>query len=592
MNRLFVTGLLVLAPALAHGQGVVVSVSPPASKVGQGALDRGGNAVDAAVAVGFALAVTWPEAGNIGGGGFMMVRPAGPKSAPVVVDYRETAPAAATRELFVKHGRKPHLTVGVPGSVAGLALAHQKYGKLPWKELVGPAVALAEEGFAIDDALAGSLNRALARSKDFAELRRVYGKSGGGRWRAGDRLVQKELARTLRRIADKGSDGFYKGETAELLVKEMKAGRGLITAADLAGYQAKQRSAIRGTYRGHDVYVPPPPSSGVCVLLMLHALEDFDLKKHGRYSAHTLHVLTEVMRRAYCDRARDLGDPDYVKIPIDLASREHARKLAQDVDSKRATPSEAIGKDIPLSAEPTSTTHYSVVDAAGMAVSTTTTLEASFGSRVVVRGAGFLLNNEMTDFNPRPGVTTRAGLIGTPPNLIAPGKRMLSSMTPTVVVKDGRVVLVTGSPGGRTILNTVLEVVLNVLEFDMPLGEAVAAPRMHHQWFPDRLQVEAKLAQEHAEAIASLEKRGHKVMKVRLQGDAHSIWLDPKTKRYQGVTDWRRAGRPASFGKQSGTYVPGGDHCCCWASQRLTTTSASVFPTRPSAFVAAVGLIG
>jgi gamma-glutamyltranspeptidase/glutathione hydrolase len=547
MKRTLVGVVVLLLPGLAAGKGVVVSVSPPASTVGQAILAKGGTAVDAAVAVGFALAVTWPEAGNIGGGGFMLVRPAGPTSAPVLIDFRETAPAAAKQDLFVKHGRKPYLTVGVPGSVAGLVLAHGKFGKLPWKDLVAPAVTLAEEGFVIDGALAGSLHRALAGGKDFAELNRVYGKPGGGRWQSGDRLVQKELGRTLRRIAEKGVDGFYRGETAELLAREMKAGGGLITTADLAGYRAKERQPSHGTYRGHDVYCPPVPSSGACLVLMLHALETFDLKKEGRYSARTLHLMTEVMRRAYADRARYLGDPDFVKVPDRLVLKEYARKLAASIDATKATPSAAVARDIKLTPEKESTTHYSIVDAAGMAVSTTTTLEASFGSKVVVRGAGFLLNNEMTDFNPRPGVTTRTGLIGTAANLIAPGKRMLSSMTPTIVVKDGKVVLITGSPGGRTIVNTVLEVVLNVLEFDMPLRQAVDAARMHHQWFPDRLQVEERLMTEHPKAIEALREMGHRVMKVRWQGDAHSIGLDGKSGRYVGAQDRRRAGRPARF---------------------------------------------
>ena len=554
--------LVVLVPARANASpGAVVSVSPSATKVGEAVLAKGGNAVDAAVAVGFALAVTWPEAGNIGGGGFMMIRPAGARSEPVVVDYREVAPAAATKTLFAKHGTTAHRTVGVPGSVAGLALAHQKHGKLPWKDLVLPAVRLAEDGVVVDGPLAGSLNRALGRGKAFAELQRVFGKAGGGKWRSGDRLVQKELGRTLRRIAEKGAEGFYKGETATLLVKEMKAGGGLIDGKDLASYRAKQRTPVHGTYRGHDVYVPPPPSSGLCLVLMLNALEQFDLKKQGRYSPRTLHLLAEVMRRAYCDRARYLGDEDFVKVPSKLTSKEYARKLAAGIDPTKATPSEAIARDVPLAPEKESTTHYSIIDAAGMAVSTTTTLENSFGSKVVVKGAGFLLNNEMTDFNPSPGRTTRTGQIGTAPNLIAPGKRMLSSMTPTIVVKAGRPVLVTGSPGGRTIINTVLQVVLDVLEFDRPLSEAVSAPRMHHQWFPDRLEVEAKLAQRHPEAIAALEKMGHKVIKVRLQGDAHSIWLEPRTRTYQGVRDWRRAGRADALDRPGrGRYA----RCAGW----------------------------
>jgi gamma-glutamyltranspeptidase/glutathione hydrolase len=540
--------MLLLAPLAAAGpKGIVVSVSPPANRVGDEVLARGGNAVDAAVAVGFALAVTWPEAGNIGGGGFMVVRPAGAKSEPVVIDYRETAPAAATKDLFVKHGRKPHLTVGVPGSVAGLATAHAKFGKLPWKSLVEPAVKLAEDGFAIDQPLAGSINAALRRAKEFPELRRVFGK-GEGTWKAGDRLVQKDLARTLKRIADGGSDGFYKGETADLLAKEMKAGGGLITKDDLAGYKAKERAPVHGTYRGFDVYAPPPPSSGgVCLVEMLNILENFDLKKHPRYSAETLHLMAEAMRRAYRDRAAHLGDQDFVKNPAHLTSKEYAKKLAAGIDLKRATPSESLAGEIKLAEEKIDTTHYSVLDASGMAVSTTTTLEESFGSKVVVRGGGFLLNNEMTDFNTRPGETNRRGQVGTEPNLIAPGKRMLSSMTPTILVKGGKPVLITGSPGGRTIINTVLGVVVNVVDSEMPLREAVDAPRMHQQWFPDRVQLEASAWEKHAEAVARLEKLGHRVLKVRAQGDAHSIWYNVRKGEYEGAMDLRRAGRPAAF---------------------------------------------
>lgn len=526
--------------------GIVVTVSPPATRVGEQVLAEGGNAVDAAVAVGFALAVTWPEAGNIGGGGFMLVRPAGKDGEPTVFDYRETAPAAATRDLFVKHGKKPHLTVGVPGSVAGLAMAHGKFGKRPWKSLVEPAVRLAEQGVVVDDALANSLNAAMRQSKEFPELRRVFGKEGG--WKPGDRLVQKDLAQTLRRIAERGAAGFYQGETAELLEKEMKAGGGLITKTDLAGYRPRQRVPLRGSFRGYDIHVPPPPSSGgICLIQMLNILENFDLKKQGRYAAETMHLLTEAMRRAYHDRAAHLGDTDFVKIPAHLTSKEYAKNLAAGINRKRATSSAELAGEIRLSDEKPNTTHYSVHDAGGMAVSTTTTLENSFGAKIVVRGAGFLLNNEMTDFNPQPGVTTRGGQIGTAANEIAPGKRMLSSMTPTIVTRNGEVVLITGSPGGRTIINTVLQVVLNVIEFEMPLAEAVRAPRMHHQWFPDRVQFEARTWEHHGAALTSFEKLGHRVLKVRSQGDAHSIWRNPRTGAYEGVVDPRRAGRPASF---------------------------------------------
>jgi gamma-glutamyltranspeptidase/glutathione hydrolase len=407
--------------------------------------------------------------------------------------------------------------------------------------VVAPAVKLAADGVVVDIPLAASLERALRRGKDFSELQRVFGKKGG-KWQAGDTLVQPELAKTLARIADRGPDGFYNGRTAELLVKEMKAGGGLITAEDLAGCSARLRKPIHGTYRGHDVYVPPPPSSGLCLVQMLNVLEQFDLKKHGHLSTPAVHLMVETMRRAYADRARYLGDPDFTRIPAHLTSKEYAKKLARGIDPEKATRSADVAPEVALRDEKPNTTHYSIIDSTGMAVSTTTTLEESFGSRVVVRGAGFLLNNEMTDFNPSPGVTTRTGTIGTAPNLIAPGKRMLSSMTPTIVVKGGKVVLVTGSPGGRTILNTVLGVTLGVLEFGLPLRQAVDAPRLHHQWFPDRVQVEARLAKLHPRLIAELKKRGHAVRTVRSQGDAHSIWLDPSTGKYQGARDARRAG--------------------------------------------------
>ena len=541
-RAVIVLSLLIGSVALA-GEGVVVSVSPPANEVGRAILARGGNGVDAAVAVGFALAVTWPEAGNIGGGGFMLIRPSGRDSQPVVIDYRETAPAAATADLFVKKGKQPHLTVGVPGAVAGLALAHARYGKLPWKDLLAPAIRLAEQGFVIDSGLASSLNAGLARKGAFPEFRRLFARPGGGKWQAGDRLTQPDLAATLTRIADQGADGFYKGKTAELLVAEMKAGGGLITAADLAGYRARVRQPLRGSYRGYEILVPPLPSGGGTVLLlMLNMLENVDLASKPRFSVDTLHLLIETMRRAYCERARHLGDSDFVQVPGELLSKPFARKLFDSIDLRQATSSDKLAPEIPLAEEKPNTTHYSVIDADGLAVSTTTTLEDSFGSRVAVPGAGFLLNNEMTDFNPAPGITTRTGQIGTAANLIAPGKRMLSSMTPTIVVKDGIPVLITGSPGGRTIINTVLCVVINVLDYRMPLEQAVAAPRLHHQWFPDRVQVESALGKVSPDAMTGLEKRGHKVLMVGRQGDAHSIWLHPQTKTYQGVIDPRRAG--------------------------------------------------
>jgi gamma-glutamyltranspeptidase / glutathione hydrolase len=475
-----------------------------------------------------------------------VVHPGGGEE-PVVFEYRETAPAAATKTMFLKESNDySHKIVGVPGTVRGLALAHRRFGKLPWKDVVLPAVRLAEDGFAVDAALASSLNNVIGSATEFPELRRVYGKNGGAdRWSAGDRLVQKDLARTLRHIAEEGPDAFYKGAIADLIAAEMKAGGGIITKADLAAYQAKERAPVHGTYRGYAVYGPPPPSSGgIGLVEMLNILEQFDLRKQGRWSPETVHLMIEAMRRAYCDRARYLGDADFVQVPAHLTSKEYARKLAQGINPAKATPSEELARNIPLAAEGESTTHFSVIDKDGMAVANTYTLERSYGSRVVVRGAGFLLNNEMLDFNWRPGVTNRAGVIGTEPNQIAPGKRMLSSQTPTIVAKNGKVVLVTGSPGSRTIINTVLGVLVNVLDFDMDVQAAVDAPRLHHSWFPDVVKFEGK--RDHPELVERLRQMGHTVEGTR-QGDAHSIWVDAKTGRYYGAADRRISGKAAGY---------------------------------------------
>ena len=524
--------------------GVVVAVSEPGVEAGIAVLKQGGNAVDAAVATAFALAVTHPAAGNIGGGGFMVVHP--PRGKPAVFDYRETAPAAATKTMF-KKGDSPytHRVVGVPGTVRGMALAHQKFGKLPWKALVPPAVELADKGYTLDKHHADSLNKILASAKKNAELQRVFAKPDGSAWKPGDRHVQPDLAKTLRLIAEKGPDAFYHGAIAELLVAEMKAGGGLISADDLAGYEAIQREPIHGTYRGYDVYGPPPPSSGgICLVQMLNILETFDLKKHERFSPRTLHLMTEAMRRSYLDRARFLGDPAFTKIPANLTAKEYIAKLAKSIDLTKATRSEDLADDIPLTPEGDNTTHFGVIDKDGLAVANTYTLEHSFGSRIVVKGAGFLLNNEMTDFNWRPGVTTKDGTIGTEPNTIAPGKRMLSSQTPTILAKDGKVFLVTGSPGSRTIINTVLNVVVNVVDYDMPIQQAVDAPRLHHQWLPDEIQFEG--TKQYADSVKALQEVGHKVRFAR-QGDAHSIWINPKTGGYLGAADKRLSGKVSGY---------------------------------------------
>ena len=524
--------------------GVVVSVSAPASDVGLAILKEGGNAVDAAVATAFALAVTHPAAGNIGGGGFMLIHP--PRGEPTVIDYRETAPAAATKTMFKKdESLYSHRVVGVPGTVRGLALAHQRFGKLPWKTLVLPAVELAQDGFILDGHHANSLNNILALAGDAAELQRIFSRADGKNWSKGDRLVQPDLAKTLRLIAEKGPDAFYQGPIADLLAAEMQTGGGFITKSDLAGYKAIERKATHTTYRGYDVYGPPPPSSGgICLALMLGILETHDLKKHDRFAPETLHLMIEAMRRSYCERARHLGDPAFGTIPGHLTSKDYAKKLAQSIDPHRATKSTDLAKDLSLTAEGDSTTHFSVIDRDGVAVANTYTLERSYGSRVVVKGAGFLLNNEMMDFNWRPGITNTQGTIGTLPNQIAPGKRMLSSMTPTVLARDGKVVLITGSPGGRTIINTVLSVVVNVVDYEMPIHEAVRAPRLHHQWLPDEVRFEGLDA--HAKSVAALRSMGHRLTGAR-QGDAHSIWINPRTGGYVGAADKRLSGKASGY---------------------------------------------
>ncbi len=528
--------------------GVVVCVSPPAADVGLAILKKGGNAVDAAVATGFALAVTWPEAGNIGGGGFMMV--AAPGKDPTCFEYRETAPAAAKVDLLAdgKVTGFDHKVAGVPGTVRGLALAHAKYGKLPWKEVVRPAMDLAADGFTVNAVLASGLNKVLADPKTTnAEFKRVYGKPDGSKWKDGDRLVQMDLACTLLFIAG-GPDAFYTGNLADLLEKEMKAGGGLITKADLEAYKANERKPIHTTFRGFDMYGPPPPSSGgIAIAEALNILENFDLKKHGRWSPETNHLMIEATKRAFADRAKYLGDPDFTKIPDNLTTKEYAKKLAVGIDLAKSTPSADLAPEIMLDKESDSTTHFSVIDKDGLAVSNTYTLENSYGNRVVVRGAGYILNNEMTDFNPRPGFTSSKGQIGTKPNQIAPGKRMLSSMTPVIVLKDGKPVLITGSPGGRTIINTVLCVVLNVTEFGMSVEDAVSAPRMHHQWFPDAAKFEGVKA--HPELVKGVKGAGARGDRTQARRralnrdrpqnrDAHRG--SRQTTRWEGV---RRVGR-------------------------------------------------
>ncbi len=556
-----ISQILAQAPAVPEDvvsskTGVVVSASTHASDVGAEILQQGGNAVDAAVATAFALAVTHPSAGNIGGGGFMIVRR--PNGETITIDYREKAPLASTLNMYLNPAGEidrsltaaGYLAPGVPGTVRGLETAHKKFGKLPWKTVVMPAVRLAEEGFVISDSLARDLNREISRPMSkFPASVAAYGKPDGGQWASGDKLILTDLGKTLRAIATDGPNVFYKGWIADLIDADMKENGGIITKKDLAEYRAQVRKPVTGNYRGYQIISMPPPSSGgVALIEMLNILENFDLRKNGRYSPQNLHLITEAMRRGFLDRARFLGDPDFSDIPVSkLISKDYAKTLAADINLEKSSSSIGLGKDIItkiIPAESDETTHFSVLDKNGMAVSNTYTLEGGYGSHVVVKGAGFLLNNEMGDFNKKPGETNNLGDIGTPANLIAPGKRMLSSMTPVIVTKDGKVVIVTGSPGGRTIINTVLCIILNVTEFGMTGRQAVDAPRMHHQWLPDTITLEKNSIPE--ADLELLKKMGHNIRQQGQQGDGHTIIVDPKNKIAFGINDKRNSTSKAS----------------------------------------------
>ena len=509
--------------------GMVVSQSDIASEVGWQVIKSGGNAVDGAIATAFALAVTHPTAGNIGGGGFIVFRAA--DGAATTFDFREMAPAGSSPTMWMKDGKydydihhNTHRSVGVPGTVAGLHLAWQKLGSKPWKDLVLPAVALARDGFEVSDGLARSLARMLVEPNDFKKYPASLAQfsKNGEPYKAGETLKQADLARTLQRIADRGPAGFYEGETAELIEKEMKANGGLITRDDLKNYKAKERVPVKGTYRGYEVIgMPPPSSGGIAVIEMLNVLEGYDLKANGYGAAQNLHLITESMRRAFADRAQHVADPDFVSgIPVtQLLSKDYATQVRKTINPTKASVSSPTTFTWPTESQ--ETTHLSVVDAKRNAVSMTYTLEYGYGSRIVVPGAGFLLNNELGDFNSAPEMTDERGNIGTKPNLAMPGKRPLSSMSPTILAKDGKLFMVTGSPGGRTIINTVLMTILNVVDFGMNAQEAVDAGRMHHQWLPDRLSLERYGFS--ADTIAKLKGMGHTITEGGGQGVAEVI---------------------------------------------------------------------
>lgn len=548
---LLLTFNLSLAETLRGTGGMVSSRSDLASEVGSGILAAGGNAVDAAVATAFALAVTYPSAGNIGGGGFLVLAKA--DGTVLTQDHREVAPAAAHRDMFLDAegnvDRKLALdslqAAGVPGSVAGLLDALERHGSMSREQVLAPAIRLAQEGFILNEDIANQFALNLPGFRPYPASLAVFTRDGEA-YRAGDLWQQPELAATLQRIADQGRDGFYKGETADLIVAEMQRNGGLITHADLEAYTPVWREPLQGSYRGYQVWSMPPPSSGgVLLLQMLNMLETYDLKASGYGSAATVHLMIEAQRRAYADRAEFLGDPDFVEVPVAmLTSKHYAQQRFADFDPARASDSSSIGAGS-WPAESPETTHLSVVDKDGNAVSLTTTLNRSYGNLIVVPGAGFLLNNEMDDFSSKPDAPNAYGLVGRSANEIQPGKRMLSSMTPTIVTQDGKVVLVTGSPGGATIINTVLQVVLNVLAHEMDLEDAVSKPRIHHQWLPDTVRYENGAITE--AGLEGLRAMGHKGLTGSGFGigDANSILVRDGV--ITGVSDPRNVGGVAGF---------------------------------------------
>jgi len=528
--------------------GMVASQEKLATRVGVEILKAGGNAIDAAVAVGFALAVTHPQAGNIGGGGFMLVHMAS-RNETVAIDYRETAPAAMTREVFLdekgdadpKKSRDTALGIGVPGTVAGLALAHEKYGsgKFTLAQLIAPAIKLAREGFAVDDELADTLPRAQPRLVRWPASAKIFLRPDGVALGRGDRLVQNDLAASLEAIANQGPRAFYEGPLAEKIVASVRENGGIMTRDDLKNYRAIVRPAVRGTYRGYDIASMPPPSSGgVHLIEILNILEGFPLRETGVESAATLHLMIEAMKPAYADRAAFLGDPAFVKVPVaGLTSKRYAAELRKAIDPERARPAQSIRAGNPAPYEGDNTTHYSVIDSDGNAVANTYTLNFFYGLGLVAEGTGMLLNNELDDFAAKAGAANAFGLVGGEANAPGPGKRPLSSMSPTIVFRDGRVFLVTGTHGGSRIITMVLQIILNVIDHQMNIAEAVAAPRIHHQWLPDQVDAERGLS---PDTIRLLEGRGHRIAVGRTFGSANSILATPDG--LTGAADPRQRG--------------------------------------------------
>ncbi len=512
-----------------YRHAAVVCAYPDAAKVGAGILKQGGNAVDAAVAVSFALEVVYPCAGNIGGGGFMVLRLSDGETN--ALDYREKAPAAATRDMYLDEkgnviqdlSLTGHKAVGVPGAVAGLYKAHAKYGKLPWKNLLQPAIDLARNGFCLTKREAESLN-SVRDNLQRENPQSKYLQNDNG-WKEGDVLVQADLAHTLETIRDNGADGFYKGAVADSLVAEMQRGGGLITADDLNNYEAVWRKPISGTYKGYGIISMPPPSSGgIALMQLLKMIEPFNLQNMGFHSAGEVHLLTEAENRVYADRATWLGDPDFFHVPLtQLLDSVYIKNRFSNYNNLMTTPASAINAGNFVGTEKPETTHFSIVDQWGNAVAITTTLNGNYGSRVFVSGCGFLLNDEMDDFSVKPGAPNMFGLVGGKANAIEPNKRMLSSMTPTIINKNGKLFMVLGTPGGSTIITTVFQTILNVIDYHQGMQQAVTSKRFHSQWLPDEIQIESGAVSDNA--IMQLEKMGHKCNKTWRLGCCDAILI-------------------------------------------------------------------
>lgn len=529
--------------------GMVASQEALASRTGVEILKQGGNAVDAAVAVAFSLAVTLPRAGNIGGGGFMLVHIA-KENKTIAIDYREMAPSKAKKEIFLdengdavtKLSREHGLAVGVPGTVMGMSLALEKYGTMTMAQVTAPAIKMAQEGISVSPDLAVSLAGLKRRMSQWPSTAAIFYKADGSDYQVDDILKQPELAHSLSLIAEKGTKGFYEGETAAKLVNAVQEAGGIMTLDDLKNYKVVEREPVRGQYRGYEVVSMPPPSSGgVHIIEMLNVLQQFPIDKFGHNTAQTLHLMTETMKQAYSDRSEYLGDPDFYKVPVKaLTSKDYAQKIASKIAINKTTPSEEIkpGKLAPYESD--QTTHFSVVDKWGNAVSNTYTLNFSYGSGLVAKGTGILLNNEMDDFSAKPGVPNGYGLVGGDANAVEGNKRPLSSMSPTIVMKDGKPFLVTGSPGGSRIITTTLQIIMNVIDHGLNIAEASNAARVHHQWLPDELRVESSL---NRDTISLLEAKGHKVKVQSAMGSTQSIMVTEQG--IFGASDPRHSGSEA-----------------------------------------------